>query len=231
MSNIKEIIKYLEAQSKPGAKEGMARFGIQAENALGVPVPVLRTISRKLKINHKLALELWATKIHEAMVLATMIADPAKCDNKLMDKWVEEFYSWDLCDQACMNLFCKTENIWDKTIEWCHREEEYQRRAGFAMIAVLACKDKKACDEDFLKLLPLIELYSTDKRNFVKKAVNWALRQIGKKRMSLNAPAIKLAEKLMDSGDKTAYWIGRDAFKELTGETVQHKLKQKLMNN
>ncbi len=213
--NTKQIINHLKKNSNPKDKEGMARFGIDVKYALGVKIPVLRSLAKKLGKNHKLAEELWKTKIHEVRILASMIDEPDKVVEKQMEEWVKGFNSWDLCDQTCMNLFDKVPIAWEKAIEWTNRKEEFVRRAGFALMACLAWHDKKAQDKDFLKFFPLIKKHSVDERNFVKKAVNWALRQIGKRNKNLKKYALKTAEEILRIDSKTARWIANDAIREL----------------
>jgi 3-methyladenine DNA glycosylase AlkD len=192
-----DIIKLLKSHSNPKNVAGMARFGINSKNTLGISMPFLRNLGKKIGKDHNLALKLWQSKIHEAMILAVLIDDPKLVTEKQMDSWVKDFDSWDVCDQACLNLFDKTEFAWDKVIEWSKRKEEFVKRAGFALMAVLAVHDKKAKDEQFIKLFPIIKRESTDERNFVKKAVNWALRQIGKRNANLNKQALKIAEEIL----------------------------------
>ena len=214
--NSKKIISELKKHSKPKDREGMARFGINPKYALGVRIPVLRGLAKKIGKNHQLAAELWKTKIHEARILACMIDDPKIVAEEQMEEWVKEFNSWDLCDQCCMNLFDKLPVAWKKAIEWPKRKEEFVRRSGFALMACLAWHDKKAKDKDFFKFFPIIKKYSTDERNFVRKAVNWALRQIGKRNKNLNKEAIKLAKEIQKIDSKTAKWIAGDAIRELS---------------
>jgi len=216
--NSKKIISELKKHSKLKDREGMARFGINPKYALGVRIPVLRGLAKRIGKNHQLAAELWKTKIHEARILACMIDDPKIVAEKQLEEWVKEFNSWDLCDQCCMNLFDKLPNAWKKAIEWPKRKEEFVRRAGFALMACLAWHDKKAKDSDFFKFFPVIKKYSTDERNFVRKAVNWALRQIGKRNKNLNREAIKLAKEIQKIDSKTAKWIAGDAIRELSGK-------------
>ena len=213
--NTKQIINHLKKNSNPKDKAGMARFGIDVKYALGVKIPVLRSLAKKLGKNHKLAEELWRTKIHEVRILASMIDEPDKVVEKQTEEWVRGFNSWDLCDQTCMNLFDKVSIAWEKAVEWTSRKEEFVRRAGFALMACLAWHDKKAQDKDFLKFFPLIKNHSVDERNFVKKAVNWALRQIGKRNKNLKKYALKIAEEILKIDSKTARWIANDAIREL----------------
>jgi 3-methyladenine DNA glycosylase AlkD len=218
-----QIIARLQQHANIQAVEGMAKFGIQPAHALGITVPTLRKIARETGKNHSLALELWNTGIHEARILASMIAEPQLVSPQQMDDWVNDFDTWDVCDQVCGNLFDKTPYAYQKAIEWCHREQEFVRRAGFVMMAELAVHDKRATDEAFLPFLPLIQQYAVDERNFVKKAVNWALRQIGKRNNRLHVLAIEWAEAIAqtDSASKTARWIAKDALRELNGRQAQ----------
>jgi 3-methyladenine DNA glycosylase AlkD len=226
-SKLKEILSYLEKKGSADARAGMSRFGINADNAFGIRIPVLRDLAKQYKKDHALALELWASGYHEARILASMVDDPKLCTEKQMEEWVVEFDSWDLCDQTCFGLFARTAYGWKKTFEWPHREEEFVRRAGFALMAAFTLCKTRVSDEDLLTFLPLIEKYSADERNFVRKAVNWALRQVGKRNHNLNSHAIVLAEKLLNSENKTARWIGKDAFRELTGEGVKKTLERR----
>lgn len=213
--NVKEIIILLKKHSNPKNKEGMVRFGINPKYALGVRVPFLRDLAKRIGRDHKLAQDLWKTKIHEARILASMIEEIEKVTAKQMEEWVKGFNSWDLCDQCCMNLFDKIPIAWEKAIAWTERKEEFIRRAGFALMACFAWHDKKAKDGDFIKFFPVIKKYSTDERNFVKKAVNWALRQIGKRNSNLRKKAIRLAKEIQKINSKSAKWIANDAIREL----------------
>ncbi len=180
--NTAEIITGLHSLGSQTNREGIARFGIQTQWALGVSMPSLRHLARRIgKQDHALAHELWETGLHEARILATIVDDPRAVTAEQMERWVAEFDLWDLCDQCCGNLFDKTAAAWEKAVEWCMREWEYEKHAGFALIAYLAVHDKKAPDEHFLPYLAIIKHEAGDSRNFVKKAVNWALRQIGKR--------------------------------------------------
>ena len=222
-----DIIIRLKSLANPKAVEGMARYGINPENTYGVSVPNLRKIARETGKDHDLAQQLWASGIHEARLVASMIDQPKLVTGEQMESWVKDFDSWDVCDQCCSNLFDKTRLAYQKAAEWSQREEEFVRRAGFALMAALAVHDKKAADEEFLKFLPLIKKASTDGRNFVKKAVNWALRQIGKRNLNLNKAAIKTAGEIQQIDAGSARWIAADAIRELTGEAVQKRLAKK----
>ncbi len=219
-----DIIKKVASLSDPEAVKGMARFGINPENTYGVSLPNLRKIARETGKDHVLALKLWTSGIHEARLLASMVDEPEMVTEAQMESWVKDFDSWDVCDQCCSNLFDKSKLAYQKASEWSRREEEFVKRAGFVLMATLAVHDKKASDEDFLKFLPMIKRESTDNRNFVKKAVNWALRQVGKRNLGLNKMAIKAAGEIKQIESKSAGWIAADALRELTGEAVQKRL-------
>lgn len=219
-----EALGMLNSVSDASSIEGMGRFGINTKTALGVSVPNLRTIAKQLGRDHVLALELWSTGIHEARLLSSMVDDPGMVTSEQMDAWVNDFDSWDLCDQCCSNLFDKTDVAYDKVVVWSTRSEEFVKRAGFALMAALAVHDKRAPDAMFLRFLPIIEENSLDARNFVKKAVNWALRQIGKRNQTLNKAAIQTAKRIAKSDSGAARWIASDALRELTGRKVQERL-------
>lgn len=225
--NYEEIIKELESLSNPEDVEGMARFGINHKKTYGVRMPELRRIAKKAGKDHELAEKLWDAGYGETKILAGLIEDPKMVTNDQMEKWVAGFDSWDVCDQCCINLFRKTPFAYRKVFEWSTREEEFVKRAAFAMIAVLAVHDKKAEDNKFEEFLPLIIKESSDSRNFVKKAVNWALRQIGKRNINLNKRAVEVAEEISTMGFKSAKWIASDAIRELESEKVQERLKKK----
>jgi len=219
-----EIIRKIKSMANPENVAGMARFGINPANTYGVSVPILRKMAREAGRNHELALALWASGIHEARLLACFIDRPDMVTEAQMEGWVKDFDSWDICDQCCSNLFDRTPVAHEKAVAWCDREEEFVRRAGFVLMAALSVHDKKASDEAFSRFLPLIKKYATDERNFVKKAVNWALRQIGKRNLNLNEMAVKTAEEIKRIDSKSARWIASDAIRELTGEKVRRKL-------
>lgn len=217
---------YLTSQANPENVAGMARFGISANNTLGVSIPVLRALAKKIGRDHDLAGQLWASGIHEARILAGMVDDPRLVTDEQAERWVADFDSWDVCDQCCMNLLEKLPNAYSKAIEWAGREEEFVKRAGFALMACLSWHDKQAADAQFIDFFPAIQRESTDGRNFVKKAANWTLRNIGKKSRNLNQKAIEIAEEIAKIDSKDARWIASDALRELTGEAIQKKLKR-----
>jgi len=205
----------------------MSRFGINVESAWGISLPELRRTAREIGKDHELAAYIWDSGKHEARILACLIDDPKKVTDSQMELWVLDFDSWDLCDQCCSNLFDRTPYAWDKAVEWSERDEEFVKRAGFVLMAALAVHDKKAADGRFMAFLPLIRKQASDDRNFVKKAVNWALRQIGKRNTRLNLFAIEVAEELRASKVKSSRWIGSDAFRELTSDKVKKRLERK----
>ena len=224
-----EIIKRLKSLENPKNIEGMARFGIKPKTKVyGVPVPELRKIAKEVirgsGRNHNLAIKFWDSNIHEARLLAGMVADPGKLTLAQIKKWVSGFDSWDVCDQACMNLLDKSKIAIRQIPEFARSKEEFVKRTPFALMAALACHDKKMQDKDFIKFFSLITKSCTDERNFVKKAVNWALRGIGKRNKNLNKEAIKLAEKIKLIDSKSAKWIATDAIRELTSENVKRRL-------
>lgn len=218
-----EIIKTLKAQRNEKNIAGMARFGINSKNTLGVPMPVLRQLGKKIGKDTALALELWESGIHEARILASIIAEPEIMKWSHAEKWVADFDSWDVCDQACMNLFRYMKNAPARAAKWVKSKEEFTRRAGFALMAALAFIKNPMTDDDFIKFLPLIEKYSTDERNFVRKAVNWALRQIGKRNKNLNKAALEAAHRIIKINSKFARWIAGDAIRELESTAVRKR--------
>ena len=222
--DFEDIIRKLESLSNPEDVEGRARFGIQSQMSYGVRMPVLRRMARETGKNHELAKKLWKYGYSETRIMASMIDDPQLVTEDQMERWVVEFDSWDVCDQCCMNLFRKTPFAYKKISEWSKREEEFVKRAAFTLIATLAVNDKKAEDKKFIDLFPLIIRESTDPGNYVKKAVNWALRQIGKRNLNLNKEAIAIAEEINKIDSKTAKWIASDALRELKSEKVQERL-------
>jgi 3-methyladenine DNA glycosylase AlkD len=221
-----EIIKKIKSLANPEAVKGMARFGISSINTYGVSITDLRKMAKETGVNHDLALRLWDSKIHEARILASLIDDPEMVTEEQMEKWAKDIDSWDVCDLCCGNLFDRTIFACKKAVEWSFREEEFVKRAGFVLMAILAVHDKKAEDENFLKFFPIIIREATDSRNYVKKGVNWALRQIGKRNLALNKKAIKTAEKIKTIESKAAKWIAADAIRELRSESVQKRLKR-----
>jgi len=224
---VDEIIEKLEKLSKPEELEGMKRFGINPENTYGIRMPVLKKIAKEYKNNHELAMDLWKIDTRETRIIASLVDVPEMVSPEQMDKWADEFSYWELCDQCCINLFRKTEHAYDKIIEWTESEKEFVKRAGFALIAVLAVHDKKQNDQTFIDLLKLVKREARDERNFVKKAVNWALRQIGKRNNVLNKEAIATAYEIDKIDSISAHWIAKDALRELTSEKVKIAIEKK----
>ena len=223
----KQVINRLKSLSDPEAVKGMARFGINPKNTYGVSIPNLRKLAKEIGRNHELAQQLWETRIHEARILASMIDNPEEVTNEQMESWVKDFDSWDVCDQCCSNLFEKTRFAYQKAIEWSSRKEEFVKRAGFVLMACLAVSDKKAADNPFVTFLSVIQKEAVDNRNYVKKAVNWALRQIGKRNPALNKKAIEAAKEIQKVDSRSSRWISSDALRELTSEAVQRRLSFK----
>jgi 3-methyladenine DNA glycosylase AlkD len=214
--DVEAILAELRALGSEANRAGQARFGINTARAYGVSIANIRPIARRLKHDHDLAAALWEARVHEARILAAYVDEPGRVTPKQMDAWVADLDSWDLCDQVTSSLFVRTPYVERKIRKWAKDEREFVRRAAFALIAAHTVHGKSAPDTAFLPFLDLVERHSTDPRNFVKKAVNWALRQIGKHSPALHAPALALAEKLAASNDKTARWIGKDAARELS---------------
>ena len=226
MDRLEGIIEELRACAQPQRLEGMARYGIRTDRALGVSIPEIREIARKHRRNHALAEALWATGIHEARILAGMVDDPRQVTPEQAERWVADFDSWDLCDGVC-DLFRETPFAWEQAFAWCEREEEFVRRAGFVLIARLALHGRGEPDERFLAALELVRRHAGDDRNFVKKAVNWALRQIGKRNATLNQAAIDMGETIRADGTRSGRWIAANALRELRSEAVQGMLSRK----
>ncbi len=221
-----EIVAELRSMENEHNREGLARFGIATEHALGISVADLRKLARRAGRDHALARQLWDTGLHEARILASIVDVPAEVTEEQMERWVRDLDSWDLCDQCCGNLFWQTPYAERKAFEWSEREPEFEKRAGFALMAYIGWHDKAALDSLFLSFLPVIEREAGDKRNFVRKAVNWALRTTGKRNAALNEAAVALAQELLDSGDRNARWVASDALRELTSDTVRGRLGQ-----
>ncbi|HEX2983217.1 MAG TPA: DNA alkylation repair protein, partial [Ignavibacteriales bacterium] len=226
----KEIIAFLKKQGSKENLEGMARYGINTGNALGVGMTPLRDLAKQIKKDSALAKELWASGIHEARILAGLIEDPKELTEAQMEDWAKEFNSWDICDQCCMNLFRKTNYALKEAHEWTGRNEEYIKRAGFALMATLSVHDKQADNAAIEKFLKPIIKASADERNFVKKAVNWALRQVGKRNPELRLKALEAAEEILKLNSKPGNWIAKDAIKELNNQKIIDRMKEKNAN-
>lgn len=226
MTSVEQVLDALHNKARSEQLEGMARFGITGDRRLGVSVPDLRKIAKECGKDHPLTLDLWETGIPEAMIVASMVDVPELVTGGQMDDWVADFNSWDVCDQVCGNLFDKTPLAWCKIPEWSKREAEFEKRAAYALIATLAWHDKEAADEDFVRQMPIIKAGAGDGRNYVKKGVSWALRNIGKRNPNLNKIAIGTADELLAMESKTAQWIARDTMRDITSEATRRRFER-----
>jgi len=219
------VLKELQAQGDPTYLKSVSRLGVKGKNMLGVSMPDIRKIASKHSQDHQLALTLWRSGIHEARILASILDEVELVSEIQMENWVQDFDSWDLCDQVCGNLFCHTAFAYDKALLWSERYEEFPKRAGFVMMAELAIHDDEAQDAQLAAFFPIIERESYDQRNYVKKAISWALRQIGKRNATLCAMATLIAERLANHEITSARWVGKEALKDLNSQNVQNRLK------
>ncbi len=219
-----EIVTELERLGDPEDAAGMVRFGITPERTWGIRMPELRALGKRIGTDHELALRLWADDARETRILASLVDDPGSVTAKQMDAWASEFDYWEICDQCCMNLFWRTPSAYEKCHEWTDADGEYVRRAGFALMAVLAWKDKAAETAAILEFLGPIERGAVDERHTVAKSVSWALRQVGKRDLECNAAAVVVASRLADSDEAARRRIGREALKELTSDAVRKRL-------
>jgi len=226
MAYVDDVIVELKSKARPERLEEMTKYGIPREQMLCIAVPDLRKLAKEIGTDHKLAMGLWRTGIGEARILAAMIDDSDKLTEEQMEDWVKDINSWDICDQVCMDLFRKNQLAWKKILDWSKREEEFVKRTAFSLIACLAWHDKKAADEKFLELLLIIIREAVDERNFVKKAVNWALRNIGKRNLNLNRAAVNTAREIQRLDSKAARWIAADAIRELESDAIQSRLRR-----
>ena len=226
MTTQSEVLKKLRARGSRKNIAGMKRFGIVGKGRLGVSMPDIRRIGKGIGRDHDLALRLWQSEIADARIVASLIADPAKLTPAEMDRWAADFDSWDVCDQVCMNLFQHSPHALRKIRSWARRKEEFVRRAAFALMACEAWHGEDTPDAAFTGMLLLIKRHAADERNFVKKAVNWALRNIGKRNLRLNRAAIRTAKELTQMESRSARWTGADALRKLTGAQVQQRLRR-----
>jgi 3-methyladenine DNA glycosylase AlkD len=224
-AEVASVLTWLKRHSSKSTRAGMARYGIPSENAFGVSVADIRLLGKRLGRDHDLALALWETGSYEARMLTPFIDEPARVTPAQMDRWCRDFDSWAICDALCFHLFDKTPHAWQKIAKWAGRREEFVKRAAFALLASVALHDKKAADAPFLKSFALIERAATDDRNFVKKAVSWALRGIGKRNVALNSAALKLARRLADSPHSAARWTGKDALLDLATPATRRRFE------
>ncbi len=221
-----EVIAELREQADKKAVAGMHRVGINPRGTLGVQIPKLQKLARRIGVDHALALDLWATGVHEARILAAMVDDPAELTEEQMDRWAQAFDSWDVCDQVSKYLFGRSPLAYEKAKEWAGHGGQFVKRASFALMADLAVNDKSAPDEPFLEFLQLAEREAGDDRNYVKKSVNWAVRQIGKRNKALNQAALASAKRIKAQGSPSARWIAADALRELSSAAVQARVKE-----
>jgi 3-methyladenine DNA glycosylase AlkD len=223
----REVVRTLERMGDPERRDGMARYGIDTSRAVGVSVTELRRLARGLGHDHELAAALWGSGVHEARILASLVEEPARVTPTQMDAWVADLDSWDVCDGVCGNLFDRTPFALDKAVEWSTREPEFEKRAGFALMAWAATHRRDLPDAAFARLLPAIRAQATDDRNYVKKAVSWALRGIGKRSPGLHTRAIETAERIQRIDARAARWIAGDVLRELRSPAVQERLRRR----
>jgi 3-methyladenine DNA glycosylase AlkD len=226
-TKLREVLRKLRALGKPENVAAMARFGVRAKKAYDVSAPAAHKLAKEIGRDHRLSLQLWNTGIHDARGFAALVSEPDKITPAQMERWARDFDSWDVVDGCCRYAFLDTPYAWKKALEWSRRKGEFQKRAGFSMMAYLAVHDKQADDKKFLALLPVIQRASRDERHFVKKAVNWALRQIGKRNQRLNRAAIATGKAIRALGSPAARWIAADALRELTSDAVMKRLEAK----
>jgi 3-methyladenine DNA glycosylase AlkD len=220
-------LRELKSLADPKVRAKLAYFGVNVPKAYGISAPVLHAFARHIGKDQALAEELWSTGVHEARILAALIGESEKITAAQMERWVRDFDSWDVVDTACCYLYAQAKPAWNKIYEWSSRSAEFEKRAAFSLAAYLAYKDKTARDAHFERFLSVIERESHDERNFVRKAVNWALRNIGKRNLRLNAAAIRSAERIRQQDSRAARWIAADALRELKGKAVQARLHKK----
>lgn len=224
---VDHVVEKLRSMASPKVRDGMARYAIPSDKAFGIAVGDLKKLAKKLGPSHELAAGLWKTGSYEARMLATFVDEPDKVTAAQMDRWCKDFDNWAICDTACFALFDRTPHAWAKLRQWAKHKDEFVKRAAFALLASLTVHDKQATDEPFIESLALIEKAASDDRNFVKKAVNWALRSIGKRSRALHAAALELARRLAESEAAAPRWIGKGALRELQGASVKKRLSKK----
>ena len=222
---VRSALASLKSRSSKAARDAMARYAIPSDHAYGVAMRDIKALGKTLGRNHALAVDLWATGVYEARMLASFIGDPAQLTQAQMDRWCKDFDNWALCDALSFNLFDRSPHAWTMVRKWSSRRPEFEKRTAFALLWSLSVHDKAASDDQFRDGLALIEREAADERNFVKKAVNMALRAIGKRNRTLNAAAVETARRLADSESAIARWVGSDALRELTGASVARRLK------
>ena len=222
--DVEYALAWLKKRGTKRNREGMARYGIVAKKVFGVSMGTMQSLAKKLGKSHELSRALWKTGWYEARMLASMVGEPDKVTPAEMERWARAFENWAVCDTMTFKLWDRTPHAWAKVNEWSTRDEEFVKRAAFALLASLTVHDKKAPDENYLKGLELIEREAADGRNFVRKAVNWALRSIGKRNPALNKEAVSVASRMAESDNAAERWVGKDALRELTSPAVQERL-------
>ena len=224
---LKTVVTKLKRLSSKSTRDGMVRYGLPSDNALGVPIGAIQKVAKDIGRDHELAEALWTTGIYEARLLASFVDEPEKVTVAQMDRWCRDFDNWGVVDTVCFKLFDQTPHAWKKVVQWAKRKDEFQKRAGFVLLACLCGHDKTANNDRFLECLPLIEEAATDERNFVKKGLSWALRGIGRRNLELNEAATELAHRLSQSSDPTARWLGKEALREFARPVVVNQLRKK----
>jgi 3-methyladenine DNA glycosylase AlkD len=221
---VQAVIASLKRSATKRTLEGMARYAIPSDHAFGVTMADMKELARRLGRNHELAAALWDTGWYEARMLASLIDEPARVTPAQMDRWAKDFDNWAICDTACFALFDRTPHAWAKVHQWSGKRDEFVKRAAFALLWGLTTHDKRASDAQFVEGLLLVERAAEDERHFVKKAVNMALRAIGKRNLALNTTAVAVARRLAESPEATPRWVGKDALRELTSPSVIRRL-------
>jgi 3-methyladenine DNA glycosylase AlkD len=221
------VLRELRALADPRVRERLTYFGVNVPQAHGISAPALHSMARRIGKDHHLANQLWDSGIHEARILAALVGEPSKVTAHEMDRWARAFNAWDVVDSTCCYLYAFASPAWRQADAWSHRKEEFVKRAAFSLVAYLSYKDKRAPDAKFQQFLRAIERESYDDRNFVRKAVNWALRNIGKRNLHLNQAAIRAAERIRRQDSQSARWIAADALRELRSDAVQARLRRK----
>jgi 3-methyladenine DNA glycosylase AlkD len=224
---VRSTLAWLERHATRRTRDGMARYGLPSDHAFGVTMADMKVLAKRLGKNHELALALWATGWYEARMLTSFVDEPARVTPAQMDRWCRDFDNWGICDTVCFHLFDRTAHAWPKVARWHDRPEEFVKRASFALLWALTVHDKQAGDEAFIEGLRFVEKAAPDERNFVKKAVNMALRAVGKRSIALNAAAVAVARRLADSPEPAGRWVGKDALRELTSAGVARRLSAK----
>jgi len=222
--DLKSVLAWLEKHSSKATRDGMARYGVPSDNALGVTMADMKVLAKEVGKNHALAAELWDTGVYEARMLTSFVDDAEQVSAAQMNRWARDFDNWGICDTVCFHLFDRTPHAWQKVEQWHDSKEEFIKRASFALLWGLTVHDKRAADSAFVDGLSYIERAAADERHWVKKSVNMALRAIGKRNAALNRAAVATAKRLADSSDAAPHWVGKDALRELTSASVVRRI-------